>query len=696
MAEVRTCCRCCPAGCGIVVTTDADDRVVGVRGDRDHPLSHGYTCPKARALPDFHHHPERLDRPTVALGVGADGLGPVEAGWTGVLDDLAGRLRELVDRHGPDSVGLYRATGTSLDTLGRRAGERFVRELGSLQYYSAATVDVAPAWRASEMVTGGGRELTPVWVPEDPASRFVLFVGCNPVVSHGYLTLLSDPIRRLRAVQRRGGQVWVCDPRRTETARLADGHLACRPGTDAVLLAWLAHELLAEGADAGELATWVAADDLAALREGLSGFTLDRVAARCGVAPAELSALLTAVRAAGRIGVVAGTGVTFGRHALVTEWLRWVLLIVTGSLDRPGGMWFNPGWMAALEQRAQWDHVPPEGTLEPGPASRPDLPRLFGQSPCAALVDEIEAGNLRGLLVAGGSPLTAFPDPERTAAAFRTLDVLAVVDVVATPLTAMATHVLPCTGQLERTDLVVLERTMVAPAVVPPAGDRRPCWWIFDQLGQRLGVDALGLAGAGDGDDGRPEAAEEEMLRALAGASRDGADALFTAGSHGMASPRLYGWVRDRALPGGRWRLVPPGLLGRLAELLEAADDEDDTAAAGLRLVSRRQVNANNATRYVPAERSADRPAVLVHPDDAAAHGVADGDAVELRSTTGRVTVAVQLDDGLRPGTVSVPHGWYGTNVCRLTDGDDVDPLTAQPQMSGYAVTLHPVVEDPA
>jgi anaerobic selenocysteine-containing dehydrogenase len=712
VAEVRTCCRCCPAGCGIVVTTDADDRVVGVRGDRDHPLSHGYTCPKARALPDFHHHPDRLDRPTLADGMGdrlgaGDGLG--EAGWTAALDDLAGRLGRLVDAHGPDSVGLYRATGTSLDTLGRRAGERFVRQLGSKkdknsgdavaaaqggragsgggQYYSAATVDVAPAWRAAEMVTGGGRELTPVWVPEDPASRFVLFVGCNPVVSHGYLTLLSDPIRRLRAVQRRGGQVWVCDPRRTETARLADGHLACRPGTDAVLLAWLAHELLAEGADAGELAARVTADDLAALREGLSGFTLDRVAARCGVAPAELSALLAAVRAAvraaGRIGVVAGTGVTFGRHALVTEWLRWVLLIVTGSLDRPGGMWFNPGWMAALEQRAQWDHVPPEGTLEPGPVSRPDLPRLFGQSPCAALVDEIEAGNLRGLLVAGGSPLTAFPDPERTAAAFRTLDVLAVVDVVATPLTAMATHVLPCTGQLERTDLVVLERTMVAPAVVPPGADRRPCWWIFDQLGQRLGVDALGIAGG----------SEEEMLRALAGASRDGADALFGAGSHGMASPRLYGWVRDRALPGGRWRLVPPGLLDRLSALLAA---DDDTAAAGLRLVSRRQVNANNATRYVPVERSADRPAVLVHPDDAAAHGVADGDAVELRSATGRVTVVVQLDDGLRPGTLSVPHGWYGTNVCRLTDGHDLDPLTAQPQMSGYAVTLRPVAEGPA
>jgi anaerobic selenocysteine-containing dehydrogenase len=678
--EVRTCCRCCPAGCGILVAVAPDGRVTGVRGDRDHPISHGYTCAKARALPDFHHHPERLDRPA---SHGA------ATGWSEALDDLAGRLRGLIERDGPDSVGLYRATGTSPDTLGRRAGERFVRELGSQQYYSAATVDVAPAWRAAEMVTGGGRELTPVWVPEDPAARLVLLVGCNPVVSHGYLTLLSDPIRRLRAVQRRGGQVWVSDPRRTETARLADGHLACRPGTDAVLLAWLVHELLLHGGtgDPEELAERVDAEHLAALRPALAPFTVERTATVCGVPVAELARLLDAVRRAGRIGVVAGTGVTFGRHALVTEWLRWVLLIVTGSLDRPGGMWFNPGWMAALEQRERWDHVPPEGSVAPGPRSRPDLPRLFGQSPCAALVDEIEAGNLRALLVAGGSPLTAFPDPERTAAALRSLDVLAVVDVVANPLTALATHVLPCTGQLERTDLVVLERTMVAPAVVTPGRDRRPCWWIFDQLGRRLGVDALGLS---------PDVPHEEeaMLRALAGASRDGADALFAAGSHGMASPRLHGWVRDRALPGGRWRLVPPGMLDRLAGLL----DDDPGAGGGgrgLRLVSRRQVNANNATRYVPVERSSERPMALVHPEDAAACGVGEGDAVEVRSASGQVTVTVQLDGGLRPGTVSVPHGWYDANVCRLTSATDVDPLTTQPQMSGYPVSLHAVGDLP-
>ena len=183
------------------------------------------------------------------------------------------------------------------------------------------------------------------------------------------------------------------------------------------------------------------------------------------------------------------------------------------------------------------------------------------------------------------------------------------------------------------------------------------------------------------------------MLRALAGASRDGADALFAAGSHGLASPRLHGWVHDRALPDGRWRLVPLGMLDRLAGLVALLDDDPGEGGAGrrLQLVSRRQVNANNATRYVPVERSAERAVALVHPEDAAACGVGEGDAVEVRSASGRVRVTVRLDDGLRRGTVSVPHGWYGANVCRLTSATDVDPLTTQPQMSGYPVSLHRV-----
>ena len=136
--------------------------------------------------------------------------------------------------HGPDSVGLYLATGFAYDAAGQMAAPTWLAKLGSRSFYTAVTVDNAPVLVAAQLVTGHAM-LNPVW---DPASAGVLvLVGTNPVVSHGYGTTLPDPIGYLREYRERGGRVWVIDPRRTETAAHADEHLAVRPGRDVALLA---------------------------------------------------------------------------------------------------------------------------------------------------------------------------------------------------------------------------------------------------------------------------------------------------------------------------------------------------------------------------------------------------------------------------------------------------------------------------
>ena len=141
---------------------------------------------------------------------------------------------------------------------------------------------------------------------------------------------------------------------------------------------------------------------------------------------------------------------TMSANANVVEWLATALPLVTGSIDRPGGMWFNPGVLARLDESG----VDPQRNkpAQPGPPSRPELPRRFGQYPCAALAGEIEAGNLRVLLSIAGNPLTSFPDSKRLAGAAENLDVLAVADLRRTPTVERATHVLPCTGPFERPD----------------------------------------------------------------------------------------------------------------------------------------------------------------------------------------------------------------------------------------------------
>jgi anaerobic selenocysteine-containing dehydrogenase len=652
-----------------VIVHRKGEQVLEVRGDREHPLSRGYTCPKGRGLAGFHHHPARLDYPKMN-GAPND--------WETCLDDVATRCRRLLDKHGPSALGYYTSTGLIGDTIGWVVQTRFFELLGCDQRYTAATVDIAPAWRAAELVLGVAKECHPVWVPEDDSPRLVLMFGINPVVSHGYLTPLADPVRRIGEYRRRGGEVWVFDPRQTQTASLADRHVALRPGTDAAVFAWLVRELLADGASTEELERYADPTDVRKLRMAVEPFGLEVVAGQAGVPEAVLCDLLAAIRRARQIAAVSATGVTFGRHALLAEWLRWVLLIVTGSLDWPGGMRFDAGWLAPLEERAEWE-VAPLHHEENGPASRPELSRYFGEVPCVAMVDEIEAGQLRGLFLSGGSPLTAFPDPARTESALRSLDLLVVVDVIENDHTNLASHVFPATGQLERSDLSSRGRMMYAPAVVPPVAERKPVWWMYQELGRRLGVDVL------DGLD--PAApAEEAFLRRLASNSREGADALFAAGPHGLPIAPVYGWVHDRVLPHGRWRLAPDVLLNRLPELLEQTDHDR------LLLVSRREVGRTNYVDYVRQDPSSE-PGVLIHPDDAVAIGVTNGARVRVRSQAGTVEAFARIDGHYRQGVVALTHGWTRPNVDHLVSRTaSIDPLTGQPVMSGIPVDISPVI----
>ncbi len=658
-------CRICAAACGIVVTVEGE-AVVGVRGDPAHPVSQGYTCPKGRALGAFHHASNRLDRPR---------LRGLDAAWDDTLADLAASITSVRTGHGPDALGFYLATGLGFDSAGQIASMTWFASQRSRQLYTAVTVDNAPILVAAEQVTGSAM-LNPVWDPARPG--LLLLFGTNPVVSHGYGTALPDPVVHLRRYRSAGGRVWVLDPRRSETAAHADRFLPVRPGSDVAVLAWLCAELLAEGADADELAHRCDPDEVAALRVAVAPFTLERAARTSGLAEVDLAELRADVRDhAGRLAVMCGTGLTMGRDGVVAEWLRWALLILSGSLDREQGMRFNRGAIAHPT-------APPKpAPTRPGPPSRPELPSVLGQYPCVALVDEIEAGNLRALFLGGGNPITAFPEPDRTRAALASLDVLAVVDVVDSELTELATHVLPATGQLERADLTLAEAVAVrsglqytAP-VVAPVADRKPVWWIFAQLARRLGGDLLG------GVD--PDLLTDELyLGGVLGHSTLDPAMVVAAGPHGVDVAHEYRWVADTVLPGGRWRIGPPGLIQRLFDHVPAGE------APGLVLTNRRDVRRLNSLDYAGVSRGrSPEPIARLHPDDAAPRGLEDGGRACVTSAHGAVDVSVRVDQAIAVGTVSVNHGRAGGSVAELTSGTvDVDPLTTMPLASGLPVEV--------
>jgi anaerobic selenocysteine-containing dehydrogenase len=654
--DVLSYCRICAAACGIVVTVDGD-RVIRVRGDDGHPVSRGYTCTKGRGLPAWHHGPTRLDRPRVR---GA------ETSWTELVTDLAAALQTVVDASGPDAIALYLATGLAYDAAGQIAASQWLPSIGSRSFLTAVTVDNAPVLVAAELVTGEPM-LNPVWDPTVPG--VTVLVGTNPVVSHGYGTALADPVRRIREHRAAGGRVWVLDPRRTETSALADAYLPVRPGADVAVLGAIARAVLERGADVRELADHCRPDEVRALRDALAGFTVERAARVADVDPDLLSRLIDDVRdARGRVAMHCGTGVTMARDGVLAEWLRWVILIASGSLDRPGGgMQFHPGTVQRFRRRTSRR---PDAT--PAAASRPGLPRVIGQVPAVALADEIEAGSVRALVVTGGNPLTAFPEPERVRAALARLDVLAVVDVAENELTAMATHVLPATGQLERADLTLAEATalrgglLATGPVVTPVAERKPVWWMFAALGAAMGRPLLG--------DLDPDLLTDELyLRGVLGHAGVDGDAVFAAGPRGTPVADTPGWVHRDLLPDGCWSIAPAPLLARLHTYV-------DPEPAPLVLAPRREAAWSNSVAYGP---NASTPTVRLAPGPDAEMPA----EIVLRSAHGVLRATAVADPAVRDGVASVTHGRIATSPGTLTSASsDVDPLTAMPRVAGLPV----------
>jgi anaerobic selenocysteine-containing dehydrogenase len=344
---------------------------------------------------------------------------------------------------------------------------------------------------------------------------------------------------------------------------------------------------------------------------------------------------------------------------------------MTNSLDVIGGMRFNEGVVNRLAP------VRPGTPALDGPPSRPDLVRIAGQLPVAALVDEIEAGRLKVLVVTGGNPLSAFPEPDRFRQAVALLDALVVVDVADTELCGLATHVLPATGQLERADLTLAEQVafrsgmQFTPPIVEPEADRRPVWWILGSLASRSERPMFGGA--------RLDALSDEgILAGLLGHGPLEASDVIGAGSRGVDLAPAYGWVRERMLADGRWRIAPEAFVERLA--LHRGPE------VGLLLVPRRESAWSNSVRFAG---SGDEPVVVLHPNDASDRGIVTGDWVALTTDHGSLVATVGIDETLRPGVVSVTHGHPGSLTGTLTSSRvDVDPLTAMPRASGVPVRV--------
>ena len=667
--------------CGVLVEVD-DERIRSVRGDPDDPFSRGYVCPKAAALPDLHHDPDRIRRPLLRTGSSWR-----EASWEEALDRAAAGLAAVRRRHGRDAVALYYGNPVAHNLGLLTHGLAFRQALRTRNVYSASSADQLPQMLAALRMYG---HFGLIPVPDVDRTDFFLAIGANPVVSNGSLMSAPDMRRRLAGIRARAGRVVVVDPRRTETAAAADEHFAIRPGADALLLAAMLHVIVSEDrVRLGRMAGRVKRLD--ALAEFVADLPPERVARRTGLAASAIRRLAAAFASADRAACYGRVGLCTQRHGTLAAWLQQALNLVTGRVDEIGGMLLpTPAVdIVGISARLGW-----RGTFDRWRSAARHLPEFSGELPVAGLAEEIESTgprSVRALVTVAGNPALSAPNGRRLERALESLDHVVAVDPYLNETTRHAHVLLPPAPPLARAhyDLAlnafaVRNVAKYVEPVVARTAEQRHDWEILAELGGRalaprlLGRPLIRAARAL-----RPERLLDLLLRA---GPYGLTLARLRAAPHGLdLGPLQPGRVGSRiATPDGRIDIAPEDFLRAARNRLLSEADHD--AGPGLVLIGRRQTRSNNSWMHNSPRlvKGPPRCALLIHPDDAASRRLATGDLAELGSEAGAVTVPVEVTDAVRPGVVSLPHGWG-----HHRDGVRLSVARAHPGASANDVTSH-------
>ncbi len=716
-------CNLCEAICGIEMVVRGD-AIEAIRGDMDDPLSRGHICPKAVALQDVHADPDRLRQPMRRTPSGWERIG-----WKEAFDETASRIQSIQRRHGDDAIAVYLGNPSVHNYGTMLFAPPLLKALHTRNRFSATSLDQLPHQLVAALLFGH-QLLLPV--PDVDRTDIFVIMGGNPLVSNGSLMTVPDVRKRLEAIQQRGGKVIVIDPRRTETAELADRHLFIRPGTDALLMLAVLNVLFAENlVRPGHLTPFL--DGLEVMRTLVEPFTPEQAAGPTGIDPTSIRELARSFAGAERAVWYGRVGVSTQEFGTLTQWLICAVNVVTGNLDRPGGAMFT---------RPALDLLAP-GVVNPGTIGRwrsrvRQLPEFAGELPTVVLAEEIMTpgkGQIRGLLTIAGNPVLSSPNGRELDKALGQLEFMAAIDIYRNETTRHANVILPSTAALEHEHYDVIFHLLAirntvrhSPALFKPARDTRHDWQILLELHTRL---------LGKGPLSRAKAwLRRVLLRRL------GAEGLLDLGLR--SGPYGAGWkLWKRGLTLGKLKQSPHGidlgplqpcLPGRLLtptkriqlvpELLRAdverlrsrfgVSDRPEvmgnapTLQTGLLLIGRRQLRSNNSWMHNSERlvKGKDRCTLLIHPEDAARLVIADGDQVRMTSRVGSIEVVAEVSGEIMPGVVSLPHGWGhtregiqiqtaqrhpGVSINDVTDESAVVSLCGNAAFNGTPVRVEPV-----
>ncbi|WP_344804781.1 molybdopterin-dependent oxidoreductase [Allohahella marinimesophila] len=712
-------CSLCEAMCGIKIEYEGE-KILSIAGDPEDPHSQGHICPKGYALQDLHTDPDRLKTPMKRIGHQW-----IPIPWDEALDEVAERLVGIQAEHGNDAVAAYWGNPTAHNLGIMLTLEKFRATLRSRNLFSASSLDQIPHQLVSYFMYGHSQLFT---IPDIDRTDYMLMLGANPAASNGSLMSAGDVLGRLQGITERGGKIVLIDPRRTETAMYTSEHQFIQPGSDALFLLGLIQVILAKGlSKPGRLIDLVKGwDELTVLMDRIP---LDRIASETGIPADVIERIATEFAAAERAVCYGRMGVSTQAFGAMNHWLIQLLNILTGNVDREGGMMFTtPAFdLAKMSGRGGFDRY------QSRVRGRAEFGREF---PTAILAEEMltpGSGQVRAFVSIAGNPVLSSPNGRQLEEALSGLDYMVAVDFYLNETTRHADIILPPTGPLEHEQydivfnlLAVRNVAKYSEALFPHKPGTRSDLDIFTGLIKRM--QALKMKRKSLVKRLKHMATEQvtdlltpqrvldlalrtgpygkglSPLRQLNPFSKGLDLATLKKHPHGLDLGPLQQCLPQRLFTADkRIQLMPPRLVTDLDRLCERYSEKRPNA--GLLLIGRRDLRTNNSWMHNSYRlvKGKDRCALFMHPEDARAQQLEDRDQVRVMSSRGELIAIVRTTEDIKPGVVSLPHGWGhhregirlrtaqahpGVSINDITDERVLDELSGNAVLNGVPVQL--------
>lgn len=692
-------CHLCEAICGLEIKTKGSE-ILSIKGDKQDPVSHGYICPKATAIADIHNDPDRVRRPMKR--VGEEWL---EISWEEAITTTAEKLVEAQTRHGDNAVGFF-AGNPGVHNYGNIThGTLLRRAIKSKNNFSATSLDQLPHHLASYEMYGHQFSLP---IPDIDNTQLMVIIGGNPMASNGSMMTVPNAPKRFKAVQARGGHIIVIDPRRSETAEIADQHHFIRPGKDAFLLMAMINTLFDKGlVSNNHLSPLI--DGLEEIKTAAKPFTLALAAQQTGMSESAIIDLCAKLTTTEKAVCYGRMGVSVQEYGALCQWAIQVINILIGALDTVGGALLSSPAFAYVRKGA-----PAAGHFNRFQSRVSGLPEFAGEFPAVTLAEEILTegeGQIKAMVTIAGNPIISSANAGELERAFESLDFYVAFDFYINATTRHADIILPPTSPLEHDHydiaflrLAVRNSARYNPAVFEASKESMHDWQIFNAVAAK--INEL------KGKDFRPLPAPDVVVNSgiesdFYGAEQNPEMALtldkIKQHPHGLdLGPLLPGLGHRLATQNNRINAAPQIYIKDLDRLAASATALDSNQ---LLLIGRRHVRSNNSWmhNYHRLVKGKPRWQLLMHPDDLQKRGLSEDSQVTIESRVGAVTTSVVASDEMMPGVVSLPHGWghqkkgikmtiaaqqEGVNCNLLTDDKFFDKISGNAALNGVPVTV--------